>query len=59
MKDRYLDNGNAQILMTEDNIKMFNTVIPNPSDPSGTMLNQEYHIEPPVTGVRLFIEEFS
>ena len=41
--------------MTGDTMKPFNTVIPDPSDHIGTtMLTQEYHLEPPVTGYRIF-----
>ena len=44
--------------MNGDTIKPFNTGFPDPSYTSGTtMLTQEYHIEPPVTGVRLFTRD--
>ena len=45
VKDGYLDKGNPQIPMNGDNMKTFNTGIPDPSDPIvTTMFNQEYHI---------------
>ena len=44
--------------MTKDNMKHFNTGIPDPSYPSRTtMLAQECHMEPPVTGYRLFTRD--
>ena len=53
--DRYLNKVNPQILMTEANKKPFNNGISDPSDPSGTtMMTQEYHLEPSVTGERPF-----
>ena len=60
VKDRYLYKFNPQILMNWDNIKPFNTGIPDPSDPSDTtMLTQEYHVETPVTGYRLFTRDWT
>ena len=39
-------------------MKPFNTGIPDPSDPSGTtMMTQEYHLDPPVTGGHLFTRD--
>ena len=44
--------------MTGDTMKPFNTRTPDPSDPSGTtMLTQEYHLEPTVTGDRIFTRD--
>ena len=58
MKDRYLDKGNSWILMTGYIMKSFNTGISNPSDHSRTtMVYQEYHLGPPVTGKRIFTRD--
>ena len=58
VKDRYLDKGNPQILMTGYKMKYFNTGIPDPLYPTGnTTTTQEYHLEPPVTGDRLFTRD--
>ena len=58
VRDRYWDKGNPQILMTGNTIKPFNTVIPDPSYPSVTnMTNQEYHLDPPVTGYCIFTSD--
>ena len=55
VKDRYLDKGNPQILMNGATMKPLNTGIPVPSGPSGTTtIAQEYHLELPFTGDRLF-----
>ena len=44
--------------MTGSTMKPFNNGIPDPSDPSGTTtMNQEYHLENPVTGDRLFTRD--
>ena len=41
--------------MNVSTMKHFYTKIPDPSGPTGnTMMNQEYHMEPPVTGGRIF-----
>ena len=58
VKDRYLDKCNPQILMNGATMKPFNTVIPDPSDPTGnTMMTQEYHMETPGTGDYLFTRD--
>ena len=55
VKDLYFDKGNPQILMSGDTMKPFNTIIPDPLGPSGkTMMTQEYHLDPPVTGDGIF-----
>ena len=44
--------------MTGDTMKPFNTIIPDPYDTNGTtMLTQDYHLETPVTGYRLFTSD--
>ena len=58
VKDRYLDKGNPQILMTGNTMKPFNDGFPDPSYPSGTtMLTQEYHLGTPVTGEHIFTRD--
>ena len=55
VEDRYLDKSNPYILMTGATMKPFNTGIPDPLGPTGNnMMTQEYHLDTPVTGDRLF-----
>ena len=60
VKDIYLYKGNLQKIMTGDTMKIFNTGIPVPSYPAGkTMITLEYHMDPPITGYRLFTRDWT
>ena len=58
VKGVYLDKFNPYILITAATMKHINTGIPDPLYTNvKTMMTQEYHLEPPVTGDRLFTRD--